>query len=104
MPYKQPFPLQQGLEYMSTAYKNATCTILPEVTALQMSNVAPLLPGLVNFLFLIEADLARTHIDKEEESATVWIVNVERMSGQGLETYTMESIWKKSYLAKSFCG
>jgi len=59
---------------------------------------------LVDFLLLVDAELARAHVHQEEETAAVgWGLGRDfcrRVLG-GKWTYTMERIWKKSYLAKS---
>lgn len=64
---------------------------------------------LVHFFLLINAKLSRAHIDEEDEATTGIAVRKfnhlpKSKKGSGLCTHTMDKIWKKSYLAKSFWG
>lgn len=60
---------------------------------------------LVDLLLLVHAQLTGTHVDQEKETATVIVVRTRVLVGiRKTETYTMDRIWKKSYLAKSLWG
>lgn len=57
---------------------------------------------LVNLLLLVHGQLAWTHVDQEKETAADPIIRTMDKNRTGkLETYTIDRIWKKSYLAKS---
>lgn len=58
----------------------------------------------VHLLLLVNTERARTHVDQQEEPAPMGIISMERTLRDSGKTYTMERIWKKSYLAKSLCG
>lgn len=60
---------------------------------------------LIDLLLLVHAQLAGAHVDQEKETTTdprISLLNKNTIRES--ETYTMERIWKKSYLAKSLCG
>lgn len=60
---------------------------------------------LVDFFLLVDTELAGAHVDKKEETASVMKISEggSELKRDG-ETYTIDRIWKKSYLAKSLCG
>jgi hypothetical protein len=61
-----------------------------------------LCPTLVDLLLLVHGQLAWTHVDQEKETAADPKIRKQDKNRAGeVETYTIDRIWKKSYLAKS---
>jgi hypothetical protein len=60
-------------------------------------------PSLVDLLLLVDGELAGAHVDQQEETATAGLL-VMSLWNRKEGTYTMDRIWKKSYLAKSLWG
>lgn len=59
----------------------------------------------VHLLLLIHTELPWTHVDQEEKTAADRHVSFQgRAERDQRAAYTIDKIWKKSYLAKSFCG
>jgi hypothetical protein len=57
---------------------------------------------LVNLLLLVHGQLTWTHVDQEKETAAdPKIRKLDRNRTGEMKTYTIDRIWKKSYLAKS---